>query len=65
MQPISEGYITTVGAVLCCLFWLNYSVIESFRKGVLCEEDLNLSIYGQVHWFDKRLLKLLKNKKEK
>jgi len=65
MQPISEGYITTVGAVLCCLFWLNYSVIDSFRKGVLREEDLDLSVYKQSKWFDRRLLKLGKTKNKK
>lgn len=57
LQPITEAYITTVGAVLCCLFWLNYSVIESFRKGILKETDLDLSIYSQYKLFDKRLLK--------
>lgn len=57
LQPITEAYITTVGAVLCCLFWLNYSVIESFRKGILTESDLDLSIYSQYKLFDKRLLK--------
>lgn len=65
MQPISEGYITTVGAVLCCLFWLNYSVIDSFRKGVLKEEDLDLSVYEQSRWFDRRLLKIGKTNKKK
>lgn len=58
LQPITEAYITTVGAVLCCLFWLNYSVIESFRKGILGEEDLDLSIYSQYKLFDRKLLKL-------
>lgn len=57
LQPITEAYITTVGAVLCCLFWLNYSVIESFRKGILKESDLDLSIYSQYKLFDKKLLK--------
>lgn len=58
LQPITEAYITTVGAVLCCLFWLNYSVIESFRKGLLKDSDLDLSIYSQYKLFDKRLLKI-------
>lgn len=58
LQPITEAYITTVGAVLCCLFWLNYSVIESFRKGILKESDLDLSIYSKYKLFDKRLLKI-------
>lgn len=58
LQPITEAYITTVGAVLCCLFWLNYSVIDSFRKGILKEEDLDLSIYSEYKWFDKRLKRL-------
>lgn len=58
MQPITEAYITTVGAVLCCLFWLNYSVIDSFRIGLLEEEDLDLSIYGLYRLFDKKLLQL-------
>lgn len=40
IQPISESYITTVGAVLGCLFWLNHSVIEAFRKGILKDSDL-------------------------
>lgn len=57
LQPITEAYITTVGAVLCCLFWLNYSVIESFRKGMLKESDLDLSVYSKYKLFDKRLLK--------
>lgn len=57
LQPVTEAYITTVGAVLCCLFWLNYSVIDSFRTGLLTENDLDLSIYGKYEWFDKRLLK--------
>ena len=57
MQPITEAYITTVGAVLCCLFWLNYSVIDSFRTGLLKERDLKLSIYDRYKLFDKRLLK--------
>lgn len=61
LQPITEAYITTVGAVLCCLFWLNYSVIDSFRKGILKEEDLELSFYDDYKWFDKRL-KRIKNK---
>lgn len=65
MQPISEGYITTVGAVLCCLFWLNYSVIDSFRKGILREEDLDLTIYEQARWLDRRLLKLRKTKNKR
>lgn len=60
MQPITEAYITTIGAVLCCLFWLNYSVIDSFRTGLLTEKDLRLSIYGRCKWFDKRLLRLRK-----
>lgn len=58
LQPITEAYITTVGAVLCCLFWLNYSVIDSFRKGILREDDLDISIYSEYKWFDKRLKKL-------
>lgn len=58
LQPITEAYITTVGAVLCCLFWLNYSVIESFRKGILKESDLDLSIYSKYKLFDKKLLKI-------
>lgn len=60
LQPITEAYITTVGAVLCCLFWLNYSVIDSFRNGLLKESDLNLSIYGQFKLFDKRLKRSLR-----
>lgn len=39
-QPFTEAYITNVGAVLCCLFWLCYSVIDSFRKGYIVESDL-------------------------
>ena len=58
MQPITEAYITTVGAVLCCLFWLNYSVIDSFRTGLLKERDLNLRIYNHFNLFDTRLLRL-------
>lgn len=58
LQPITEAYITTVGAVLCCLFWLNYGVIDSFRKGILKESDLDLSIYSKYKLFDKRLLKI-------
>lgn len=58
LQPITEAYITTVGAVLCCLFWLNYSVISSFRKGILKDSDLDLSIYSKYKLFDKRLLKI-------
>lgn len=57
MQPITEAYITTVGAVLCCLFWLNYSVIDSFRTGLLREKDLRLLVYKRYNLFDKRLLK--------
>lgn len=57
LQPITEAYITTVGAVLCCLFWLNYSVIDAFRRGILKETDLDLSIYSKYNFFDKRLLK--------
>ena len=60
LQPITEAYITTVGAVLCCLFWLNYSVIDSFRIGLLKEPDLDLSIYRNYKLFDKRLLFLTK-----
>lgn len=60
LQPFTEAYITTIGAVLCCLFWLNYSVIDSFRKGFLKEEDLDLSIYSKYKLFDKRLKHLKK-----
>ncbi|MCD8182167.1 MAG: O-antigen ligase family protein [Bacteroides sp.] len=42
ISPISEAYITTISAVLCCLFWLNYSVIDSFRTGLLRQKDLEL-----------------------
>lgn len=42
LQPITEAYITTIGALLGCLFWLNYSVIDSFRIGLLKDEDLDL-----------------------
>ena len=45
LQPITEAYITTVGALLGCLFWLNYSVIDSFRIGLLKDEDLDLRSY--------------------
>jgi O-antigen ligase len=45
LQPITEAYITTIGALLGCLFWLNYSVIESFRIGLLKDEDLDLRSY--------------------
>lgn len=58
LQPITEAYITTVGAVLCCLFWLNYGVIDSFRKGILKESDLDLSMYSKYKLFDKRLLRI-------
>ena len=58
LQPITEAYITTVGAVLCCLFWLNYSVIDSFRTGLLKESDLDLSIYRNYKLFDRHLLHL-------
>ena len=40
ISPISEAYITTVGAVLCCLFWLTLSVVDSFRVGLLKSIDL-------------------------
>ena len=42
VSPISEAYITTVGAVLCCLFWLNFSVLDSFRTGLLRSRDLDI-----------------------
>lgn len=41
VSPISEAYITSVGAVLCCLFWLTLSVIDSFRTGLLKSKDLD------------------------
>ena len=62
MQPITEAYITTVGAVLCCLFWLNYSVIDSFRTGLLREKDLRLLVYKRYNLFDKKLLKRKKQR---
>lgn len=42
ISPISEAYITAVGAVLCCLFWLTVSVVDSFRTGLLKSSDLDL-----------------------
>lgn len=41
VSPISEAYITSVGAVLCCLFWLTISVVDSFRAGLLKSRDLD------------------------
>lgn len=43
-QPFTEAYITSVGAVLCCIFWLCYGVIDSFRKGLITEKDLTFKL---------------------
>lgn len=54
ISPISEAYITTVGAVLCCLFWLNISIIDSFRNGLLKSSDLDLFLLLRKEIYAKR-----------
>lgn len=57
LQPITESYITTIGAVLGCLFWINYSVINNLRLGIINEDDLDLERYFHYKLFDKKLVR--------
>ena len=56
ISPISEAYITTVGAVLCCLFWLTLSVVDSFRIGLLRSVDLEFFLSNRKRQFIKKMI---------
>ena len=47
IHPISEGYFTTVGAILCVLFWTVQGIVYSLRKGVFKTSDIPLLVINQ------------------
>lgn len=47
IHPISEGYFTTVGAILCVLFWTIQGLVYSLRKGFFKTSDIPLLVIGQ------------------
>lgn len=42
IHPMAEGYITTVGAILCVLFWCIHGVVYSMRTKVFLTSDIPL-----------------------
>ena len=46
-SPYSEGYFTTVGAILCVLFWTVQGIVYSLRKGVFKTSDIPLLVINQ------------------
>ena len=47
IHPISEGYFTTVGAILCVLFWTIQGLVYSLRKGLFKTSDIPLLVINQ------------------
>lgn len=47
IHPISEGYFTTVGAILCVLFWTIQGLVYSLRKGFFKTSDIPLLVINQ------------------
>lgn len=42
IHPMAEGYITTVGAILCVLFWCIHGVVYSMRTKAFLTSDIPL-----------------------
>lgn len=42
IHPMSEGYFTTVGAILCVLFWCIHGVVYSMRNKAFYTNDIPL-----------------------
>lgn len=47
IHPISEGYFTTIGAILCVLFWTIQGLVYSLRKGIFKTSDIPLLVINQ------------------